>query len=89
MFLEFLDLRKKLKAVNNERAITMLIKKLEQFDDETKIELINESIVNSWKSIFPKKQTKENNFPSWFEKEIKEDLMSDEEIEKLKREMAM
>lgn len=89
VFIEFLKLRTSLKAKNTDRAVNMLLNKLKPYDDDYKIELMEESIVNSWKSIFPKKQTKENNFPSWFEKEIKEDLMSDEEIEKLKREIAM
>lgn len=51
-FLEFLEVRKKKKAVNTPRAITMLINKLSNYDDKTKLELINRSIINSWKDIY-------------------------------------
>lgn len=52
IFNEFLDLRKKLKAVNSDRAINMLINKLNEYDEETQYEMIEQSIVNSWKGIF-------------------------------------
>lgn len=55
IFLEYLKLRKKLKAVNSDRAINSLINILSDYDDETKIKLIEQSIVNSWKSIYPLK----------------------------------
>jgi DNA-binding PadR family transcriptional regulator len=51
-FLEFLEVRKKKKAVNTPRAINILIKKLNNYDDKTKLELINRSIINSWKDIY-------------------------------------
>lgn len=56
LFNEFLDFRKKLKAVNNDKAITLLINKLNEYDDETKMKMINQSIENSWKSVFPLKK---------------------------------
>ena len=59
IFVEFLELRKKLKAVNTERAINMLINKLNEYDEETQYEMIEQSIVNSWKGIFELKQNKE------------------------------
>ena len=52
LFNEFLELRKKLKAVNTDRAINMLINKLNEYDEETQYEMIEQSIVNSWKGIF-------------------------------------
>jgi hypothetical protein len=55
LFNEFLALRIKLKAKNTERAITLLLNELNQYDDETKIEMINNSILNSWKGVFPLK----------------------------------
>lgn len=62
LFNEFLDFRKKLKAVNSEKAIQLLINKLNLYDDSTKKQMINNSIENSWKSVYPiKKQKKENN----------------------------
>lgn len=58
LFLEYLEMRKKLKAVNSDRAINLLINKLNQFDDVIKKQMINNSIENSWKSIYPLKETK-------------------------------
>ena len=65
LFYEFLEFRKKLKAVNNDKAITLLINKLKDFDDSIKIKMINQSIENSWKSVFPLKKEykkKENGY---------------------------
>jgi hypothetical protein len=59
MFLEYLTLRKKIKAVNSERAINCLLKKLEPYPDSIKKEMIEESIVNSWKSVYPLKEEKQ------------------------------
>ena len=56
IFNEFLDLRKKLKAVNSERAITSLVNKLNNYDEETQYKMIENSIVNSWKGIFEIKE---------------------------------
>lgn len=64
-FNEFLKLRTKLKAVNTERAVKLLISKLEDFDDNTKLQMIEQSIENSWKGLFEIKNNKggyENNF---------------------------
>lgn len=58
LFIDFLEMRKKLKAVNSERAINMLINKLNEYNDEIKIEMINNAIVNSWKSVFPLREDK-------------------------------
>ena len=60
VFLEFLDLRLKLKCKNTDKAITLLVNKLNKYDDNTKIEMINESIMNSWKSVYPPKQFRQN-----------------------------
>lgn len=56
LFTEFLELRKKLKAVNSDRAINMLINKLNKYDDEVKREMIERSILNSWKDVYEIKQ---------------------------------
>jgi hypothetical protein len=55
LFKDFLKLRKKLKAVNSERAIKSLLKTLSIYSDDIKIEMINKSIVSSWKDVFPLK----------------------------------
>lgn len=56
IFKEYLDIRKKLKAVNSERAINTLKIKLDKFDDNTKIKMIEQSIVGSWKDIYELKE---------------------------------
>ena len=58
IFKEFLQIRKKLKAVNSDRAIKMLLNKLSKYDDNTKYKMIEQSIVNSWKDVYELKQEK-------------------------------
>jgi hypothetical protein len=54
----FLDVRKKAKAPNTERAIKLLLGELDKLasDDETKIAIVNQSIMSGWKSVFALKQ---------------------------------
>lgn len=59
LFNEFLELRKKLKAVNSDRAIKMLINELNKYEDSTKKQMLENSILNSWKSVYPPKDIKE------------------------------
>jgi hypothetical protein len=69
IFLEFLDLRKKIKAVNSDRAINTLINKLNKYDDDTKFMMIEQSIVNSWKDVYElknKQSKKEDDNIEWF-----------------------
>lgn len=58
IFIEFLEIRKKLKAVNSDRAINSLLKKLDNYDDDTKYKMIEQSIVSSWKNIYEVKDNK-------------------------------
>lgn len=83
LFVEFLQVRKKLKAVNSERAIKSLITKLEKYDDETKCKMIEQSIVSSWKDVYELKEDKKT--PKWFNKEIEEkgDLEKQKELERV------
>ena len=60
LFLEFLDLRLKLKCKNTDRAVNLLTNELDKYDDDIKIEMLNESIMNSWKSVYPPKQIRQN-----------------------------
>jgi len=65
LFQDFLNVRKKLKAVNSDRAITTLLNKLEELssgDIEIKKNILEQSIMNSWKGVFPIKQ--QNGFKS-------------------------
>jgi len=58
LFNDFLEQRTKLKAVNSERAISALINKLNNYDENTQIKMIENSIVNSWKGLFEIKENK-------------------------------
>lgn len=73
IFNEFLELRKKLKAVNSDRAINLLINKLEPYPNDTKIKMIEKSIESSWKGIYELKQPFTNkkvlDKPSWLDKQ--------------------
>ena len=58
LFNEFLELRKKIKAVNSERAINALVNKLNNYDEDTQYKMIENSIVNSWKDVYELKEQK-------------------------------
>ena len=53
--IEFVKFRKSIKRIMTTHALELLIKKLDRFanDDNTKIEILNESIMNGWNGIFP------------------------------------
>lgn len=68
LFLEFLELRKSIKAKNTDRAIKNLLDILEPFNDKDKKELINKSITHSWKSIYPKNEKPKENYNDKLEK---------------------
>lgn len=93
IFIEFIEVRKKLKAVNSDRAINTLINKLNKYSDDVKYKMIENSIVNSWKDVYELKEQK-NNYnkvvrkeivPDWLNKEIKEETAAPEEISKLQK----
>ena len=88
IFLEFIEVRKKLKAVNSDRAIKTLINKLNKYDDDTKYQMIENSIVNSWKDVYELKQPKQTftkqpirqePVPEWLGKENNAEQVSPEE----------
>lgn len=85
LFIEFLEMRKKLKAVNSERAINLIMKKLEPFDDEDKKEMIKQSIESSWKSVYElkKKKLPTEQTPTWFDSDLKKEELSEEERKEL------
>ena len=60
IFIEYLDLRKKLKLVNTNRAIKLLLNKLEPYDDDIKYKMIEQAIEHSWKSIYELKDEQKN-----------------------------
>ena len=59
-FLDYIEMRKKIRSPMTERAITIFLNKLKKladrnghFDNDLAIEIIEQSIVNDWKSIYP------------------------------------
>lgn len=78
IFEEFIEVRKKLKAVNSPRAIKTLINKLNKYNDETKYKMIENSIVNSWKDVYELKQN--NSYKQPVRKEIVPDWMNKEVV---------
>lgn len=85
LFNDFLELRVKLKAKNTDRAITLLLNELNKWNIETQKQMINNSIMNSWKGLYPLKKTKETTLPEWFGKEIEEEI--DKEAEEFERQV--
>ena len=57
---DFISMRKQIKAPMTERAVNLMLSKLSSManDDTEKIKIINQSIMNSWKGIFPIKEEK-------------------------------
>ena len=53
-----MDVRKKLKAVHSDRAINTLINKIEKYHNQglDVNEMLEASIVSSWKDIYPRKE---------------------------------
>lgn len=83
VFIDYLDMRKKIKSKATDRAIELVIKKLKDLsngDEDIQIKILEQSIMNSWKGVFPLnkdfiEKTKKNNDPDWvndFQKELEE-----------------
>ena len=60
---KFIDFRKNIKNPMSEYAITLLLNRLDRLteSEETKIEILNQSILNGWKSVYPLKEEVNNN----------------------------
>lgn len=54
---DFIDHRKKMKSPMTDRAVTLMLNKLDKLSSNTEeqIEILNQSIFNGWKGIFPLK----------------------------------
>lgn len=76
--LDFIDFRKKIKSPMTDRAITLMLNKLNKMtaDNDKKIEILNQSIINGWKGIFPLKETKSKGSFDEFQK-LGEEWLSD------------
>jgi len=61
VFIDYLDMRKKIKKPATDKAIEIAIStlnKLSNNDDDLKIKIIEQSILNNWQGLFPLKQDK-------------------------------
>jgi hypothetical protein len=92
LFSEFIEVRKKLKAVNSDRAIKTLINKLNKYPDDVKYQMIENSIVNSWKDVYELKEKRTTSYqkpirqeevPEWINKEIKKEEMTQDELDEM------
>lgn len=60
-FADFADMRKQIKAPMTDRAVGMAIKKLTELsggNSDTAVKILEQSIMNSWKGLFPLKDNK-------------------------------
>lgn len=72
-FLDYLEMRKQIKKPMTDRAVELAIKKLKELsalpfsdsmDNDLAIQILNQSIMNSWQGLFPLKEQKTNNTPN-------------------------
>lgn len=70
--ISFVEHRKQIKKPMSERAIQLLISKLNKLSSDivTQIEILNQSILNGWQGIFPlqQQQTRNEAVPNWMNK---------------------
>jgi DNA replication protein DnaD len=86
---DFLHMRRKIKAPMTERALKMLLTELDKLaeKDELKIKIVEQSILNNWKSVYPlkkayKKKKKKDEFSDF---EQRTDAYTPEELDKIAR----
>lgn len=82
--IEFVKFRKSIKRVMTTRALELLIKKLDKLsdNDNTKIEILNESIMNGWNGIFPLKNNSTPNNKGGFNNESRSNTSKNNEPSK-------
>lgn len=80
---DFLEMRKKMKGFTT-RAFKLALNKLDELsnNDEEKIKIVNQSVMNSWKSFYELKE-ETNKYPSWYQDGTKEKT-KEESIESVK-----
>ena len=83
---DFIDMRKTIKKPMTTKALELLIKNLEKLtnSEDEKIEILNQSIVHGWQTVYPLKQYDSNNQNTAKNetKEYKELNISEEEYRK-------
>ena len=74
---DFIEMRKKMKGFTT-RAFKLALNKLDELsnDDEEKIKIVNQSVMNSWKSFYELKE-ETNKYPSWYKDGTQEETKED------------
>ena len=74
---DFLEMRKKMKGFTT-RAFKLALNKLDELsnDDDEKIKIVNQSVMNSWKSFYELKE-ETNKYPSWYKDGTQEETKED------------
>ena len=74
---DFLEMRKKMKGFTT-RAFKLALNKLDELsnDDKEKIKIVNQSVMNSWKSFYELKE-ETNKYPSWYKDGTQEETKED------------
>lgn len=74
---DFLEIRKKMKGFTT-RAFKLALNKLDELsnNDNEKIEIVNQSVMNSWKSFYELKE-ETNKYPSWYKEGTQEKTKED------------
>ena len=74
-FKEYINMRKKIRAPMTDRAITLAMKKLEELsggDNDKAVKIVNQSVMNSWKGLFPIKEEPQKTGAVDWNKELEE-----------------
>lgn len=74
---DFIEMIKKMKGFTT-RAFKLALNKLDELtnDDEEKIKIVNQSVMNSWKSFYELKE-ETNKYPSWYKEGTQEKTKED------------
>ena len=74
---DFIEMRKKMKGFTT-RAFKLALNKLDELsnDDDEKIKIVNQSVMNSWKSFYELKE-ETNKYPSWYKEGTQEETKED------------
>lgn len=74
---DFIEMRKKMKGFTT-RAFKLALNKLDELsnDDNEKIKIVNQSVMNSWKSFYELKE-ETNKYPSWYKEGTQEKTKED------------
>jgi len=74
-FKEYVSMRKQIKAPMTDRAITLAMKKLDELsggDNDKAVKIVNQSVMNSWKGLFPLKDEPQKTGAVDWNKELEE-----------------